>query len=114
MMKALITLCVSGAIAATALPSFAQTFYDDASMAANREATIRDRINDGFASGELTSMQAARLRTELRQIVNLDARYQDEGMAGWQARDLNSRLSLLDSRLNYDLNLNRDVGDYGF
>jgi hypothetical protein len=48
---------------------------------------------------------------ELRQIVDLDARYQDDGMSDWQTRDLNSRLSLLASRLNYDLSLNRDEDD---
>src|SRR5579863_2314780 len=114
MMKALITLCVSGAIAASAVPSFAQSYYDEGSVAGSREAAIRDRINDGFASGDLSASQAGQLRSELRQIVNLDARYQDEGMSGWQARDLNSRLSLLDSRLNYDLSTNRDADDYGY
>jgi len=35
-------------------------------------------------------------------------------MAGWQVRDLNSRLSLLDSRLNYDISQNRGDEDYGY
>ncbi|HUO11765.1 MAG TPA: hypothetical protein VMU37_03325 [Caulobacteraceae bacterium] len=105
MSKALITVLATGVLAAAAVPALAQA-YDTT----QREATLRDRIADGLDRGDLSIDQAQRLRIELRQIVNLDDRYQDEGMADWQARDINSRLSLLDSRLNYDLGMNRDAG----
>ena len=105
MRKALIALITGGALAAAAAaPALAQS-YDPG--VANREHNIRARIDDGVASGDLSMRQADRLRGELSQIIDLDARYQDQGMAGWQVRDLNSRLSLLGSRLNYDLSINR-------
>jgi len=110
MRKMLITLCAGVAAVATAGSALAQVYGDTM----QREASIRDRISDGLNSGDLTFSQAARLRSELHQIQNLDARYQDEGMTGWQMRDLNSRLSLLDSRLNYDVSLNRGEEDYGY
>jgi hypothetical protein len=108
MRKAFIALVAGGALAAVALPALAQS-YDP--VASQREDSLRARIDDGVRAGDLSIDQAARLRVELRQIVDLDARYQDDGMADWQSRDLNSRLSLLASRLNYDLSVNRDEGD---
>ena len=110
MNKVMITLCAGVAAVATAGSALAQVYGD--TMA--RESNIRARISDGVSAGDLTYSQAGRLRSELRQIESLDARYQDDGMAGWQMRDLNSRLSLLDSRLNYDISLNRGDEDYGY
>jgi hypothetical protein len=110
MRKALTALIAGGALAVAAAPAFAQ--YYDTSYGGGidqREANMRLRINEGLRDGDLSVGQAAQLRNELRQIVNLDARYQDEGMTGWRVRDLNSRLSLLDSRLDYDLSMS---GDY--
>ncbi|HTX47939.1 MAG TPA: hypothetical protein VME40_00995 [Caulobacteraceae bacterium] len=102
MLKALTILSVGGALIMSA-PAFAQSYYDQGTGTGHREAVIRDRIADGLDRGDLSYDQAQRLRTELNQIVNLDARYTDEGRADWQVRDINSRLSLLRSRLDYDL-----------
>jgi hypothetical protein len=109
MRKAIIALLAGGALAAAAAaPAFAQSYDPSLSQ---REDGIRERINDAQSDGDLTAGQASRLRAELRQITDLDVRYQDEGMADWQIRDLNSRLSLLGSRLNYDLTVTRDEYD---
>ena len=102
MLKALTILSVGGALIMSA-PAFAQTYYDDGTGTGQREQMLRDRITDGLDRGDLNYDQARRLRTELNQIVNLDARYTDEGRADWQVRDIDSRLSLLTSRLDYDL-----------
>lgn len=102
MRNAFIALVAGGALAAAALPALAQSY--DVSVA-HREASLRARIDHGFDTGDLNNAETGRLRTELNEIVDLDARYQDEGMTGWQVRDLNSRLSLLASRLNYDLTM---------
>ena len=109
MRKALIALMASGALAAVAVPALAQS-YDTG--VAQRENSIRLRIDDSARDGDLSIGQADRLRGELREIVDLDARYQDEGMADWQLRDLNSRLSLLASRLNHEVNMSRDYNGY--
>jgi hypothetical protein len=109
MRKALIALMASGALAAVAVPALAQS-YDPG--VAQREQNIRERIDDGLQSGDLSPGQASRLRGELREIVDLDARYQDDGMSDWQAQDLNSRLSLLGARLNHEVNMSRDYNGY--
>lgn len=109
MKKVLITLCAGVAAVATAGSAIAQVYGDTM----QRESNIQARISDRLSDGDLTYSQAARLRSELRQIQDLDARYQDEGMASWQMRDINSRLSLLNSRLHYDVTLNRG-DDYGY
>jgi hypothetical protein len=109
MRKAFIALVAGGALAAAALPALAQSYDPDPSA---REARIGDRIARGVEDGDLSPDQASRLRVELHQIVDLDARYQDEGMTDWQNHDLNSRLSLLASRLDYDLSVNRDDSGY--
>jgi hypothetical protein len=109
MRKALIALMAGGALAATALPALAQS-YDPG--VAQREDTIRARIDDGVRAGDLSYGQASRLRGELREIVDLDARYQDDGMSDWQVRDLSSRLSLLASRVSHEVNMNRDYNGY--
>jgi hypothetical protein len=107
MRKALIALVAGGALAAVALPALAQS-YD--SNTAQREDIIRGRIDRNADRGALNDDQATRLRRELSQIVDLDQRYQSDGMSDWQVRDLNSRLSLLSSRLSYDVNETEDMG----
>ena|SRR5579863_3762653 len=108
MRKFLIALAVGGAVAVVAAPALAQAIDT-----VQREDDVRARIDDGVRDGDLTYSQAARLRTELRQIVRLDSRYRYEGMAGWQARDLDSRLDLLDSRVSYEVSATRDDREYG-
>jgi hypothetical protein len=104
----LIALAAGGALAAAAAPALAQSY--DVSIA-QREDMIRNRIDRHADTGDLSYGEATRLRRELSQIVDLDQRYQEDGMAGWQVRDLNSRLSLLSSRVNYDVNAGSDFGD---
>jgi hypothetical protein len=109
MRKILIALMAGGALAAAAVPALAQSY--DPSIA-QREEGLRARIDDGVRDGDLSIGQASRLRGELREIVDLDARYQDDGMTDWQVQDLDSRLSLLASRLNHDVNMSRDYNGY--
>jgi hypothetical protein len=108
MRHALIALVAGGALAAAAVPALAQSYSPDT---AQREDFIRNRIDRHADAGDLSYSQATRLRRELSQIVDLDQRYQSEGMSDWQIRDLNSRLSLLSSRVNYDVNEGADAGD---
>ena len=108
MRHALIALVAGGALAAAAVPALAQSYSPDT---AQREDTIRSRIDRHADAGDLSYGQATRLRRELSQIVDLDQRYQSEGMSDWQVQDLNSRLSLLSSRVNYDVNEGEDTGD---
>jgi hypothetical protein len=102
MRKAFTALVVGGSIAATALPALAQSHQQST---AQRESAIGDRITAGVEGVELRPDDASRLRAELRQIVDLNQRYQEEGMTDRQIRDLNSRLSRLSSNLEYDLSI---------
>jgi len=104
MKKALIALLAGVSVAAAAAPALAQ-MYGAGPAPQQRENELRMRIDRGESDGRLGPDQAGGLRMELRQIVSLDRRYQYEGMADWQLRDLDSRLSLLDSRLDYDLGM---------
>ena len=108
MRHALIALVAGGALAAAAMPALAQSYDVNT---AQREDNIRSRIDRNADAGRLNGIQATRLRRELSQIVDLDQRYQSDGMTDWQVRDLNSRLSLLSSRVNYDVNEGMDDGD---
>jgi len=108
MRHALIALVAGGALAAAAMPALAQSYDVNT---AQREDNIRSRIDHHADAGDLSYGQATRLRRELSQIVDLDQRYQSDGMSDWQVRDLNSRLSLLASRLNYDVNEGLDDAD---
>jgi hypothetical protein len=108
MRHALIALVAGGALAAAAMPTLAQSYDVNTSQ---REDGIRNRIDRHADAGDLSYGQATRLRRELSQIVDLDQRYQSDGMTDWQVRDLNSRLSLLASRVNYDVNESMGDGD---
>lgn len=109
MRKALIALAAGGALTAAAAPALAQ-YYDDGYGPQQRETQLSVRIDRGLDNGTLRPEQAARLRMELREIVDLDRRYQYDGMSSGRMQDLSSRLSLLDSRLNYDVTMN--TGDW--
>jgi hypothetical protein len=108
----LIALAAGGAVAASAAPAFAQAF--DAAGVTQREDSFRDRIEYSMRDGDLTFGQADRLRAELRQIRRLDARYRYDGLQAWEVRDIDSRLDLLESRVNYDISMNSEDRQYGF
>jgi hypothetical protein len=108
MRKALIALMAGGVLATAAAPVLAQ----DYPSTVQREDNLSMRIDNGARRGDLGPGQVVRLRGELREIVDLDARYQSEGMSDWQTRDIQSRLNLLSSRLSHEINMNRDYNGY--
>ena len=108
MRKALIALMAGGALATAAAPVLAQ----DYPTTGQREDNLSMRIENGARMGDLRPGQVSRLRGELREIVDLDARYQSEGMADWQQQDIQSRLNLLSSRLSHEINMARDYNGY--
>lgn len=66
-----------------------------------RQADLDRKINVGVRQGQLTRMEAARLRAEFQNIVRLEARYR---ASGWvftvaERRDLDSRLDQLQRRI---------------
>ena len=107
-----IALAVGGALTTLAAPVLAQAYQDRATVE-QRLDNISYRIDEGLRVGDLSLRQADRLRMELRHIDDLDRRYIDEGMTYDDQADLNSRLDLLASRVNYDVSMTRDDQEYG-
>jgi hypothetical protein len=107
MRKLLITICAGAGLAVLGGAALAQSYNNNWTDTSRREADMGGRIREAVNHGDLSYAQASQLRSELGQIVQLDNRYRDEGMTGWDARDLNSRLALLGSRFDYDVSMNR-------
>ena len=82
-MKRLLTAVIAASALTAAVPALAQTYLDD------RASSMDQRIDNGLSDGSLTFGQASVLRSRLHDIERRQARYQDEGMAGWQSRELN-------------------------
>lgn len=64
-----------------------------------RQANLNARINQGIRSGALNRAEATRLRTDFRQLANLEARYRRGGLTNWERRDLDQRFDRLSARV---------------
>jgi hypothetical protein len=95
-----IILTLAAATALTAGAAAAQPFgwgRTDRSLTPidERQERIAFRIDQGVRSGQLTSREAYRLRTEFNRIARLEARYRINGLSGWEVADLDRRLDML-------------------
>lgn len=95
MKKALAGLIAASALVAVAAPASAQ--YAGWTNINQRQAALERRINQGVRSGQLTRVEAARLRGEFRSIARLEARYRytGGGLNAWERRDLDRRFDIL-------------------
>lgn len=64
-----------------------------------RQANQFARINQGVRSGALTRPEAARLRTEFRDLARLENRYRADGLSPRERADLNRRFDRLSQRI---------------
>jgi hypothetical protein len=66
-----------------------------------REANLNQRIEQGIRSGSLTRPEAMRLRSDLRQLERMEARYRHSrpGLTMSERRDLDRRFDVLSSRV---------------
>ena len=64
-----------------------------------KERDISFRIEQGARGGGLTGSEVRYLRTELRNIKNLEARYSYNGFNRFERQDLNRRLDVLSARV---------------
>ncbi len=92
-MKKLLTIAIAASALTAAVPALAQTYLDD------RAAQADQRIDNGESNGSLSVSEAATLRARLHDIERLQERYREDGMANWQARDLNRRYDNLSSQI---------------
>jgi hypothetical protein len=98
-----IALMIAGlGIAVTALPTAASAApWQNVNQ---RQAVVERRIDQGMRSGQLNRREAVRLRTEYRQIAQLENRYRRSGggLSMQERRDLDHRIDLLMARTNYE------------
>lgn len=68
-----------------------------------RQARLDQRIDQGIRSGKLDRREATRLRSDSRQLVQLETRYRRSGgLSNWERQDLNRRFDALSARVRWD------------
>jgi hypothetical protein len=98
-MRKLLAAAAAVSVLAVAAPASAQTWQ---SINA-RQANLDHRIDVGVRNGDLTRTEAARLRAEFRDLVELEADYRySGGLSLSERRDLDRRFDLLAARIRYE------------
>jgi len=103
------------ALAGAAAPAAAQSYdrYDDryersfrydAREVARRLDRIDQRIHRGVDRGQLTRREAVNLRSELRDIARLNARYRSGGLSHREVAVLDRRLDRLEVAVRFERN----------
>src|SRR6185369_15089321 len=110
MKKLILALAMGGAVAASAAPAMAQSYYGTAYSAIQaREERLGERIDQALSDGDLTLAQADQLRGDLRRIERLD------GLTLIERQDLVAALNGLESSLRYSTADREDEElDYGY
>lgn len=104
MRKHVLALLAATALSGAAVPAMAQAVNE-------RQANIEQRIDRGERNGALTRAEAARLRAELREIANIEARYRRDGnLSAAERIDLDRRLDALNRQVRDE---RRDDNDRG-
>jgi len=68
-----------------------------------RQRAIETRIDQGIRSGALDRREAFRLRSQFRELAQLEARYRrSNGLSNWERRDLNSRFDRLAAQVRHE------------
>lgn len=76
-----------------------------------RQARLDARIDAGLRRGEITRVEARRLRAEFNGIARLEARYRRGGLSNWERADLDRRFD----RLSAQIRVQAHDGDrYGY
>lgn len=64
-----------------------------------RQSNLERRINVGIRNGSISRREATALRSQFRQIANLEARYRRGGLSNWERQDLDRRFDRLSSMI---------------
>ncbi|MFV0625107.1 hypothetical protein ACBY01_14005 [Sphingomonas sp. ac-8] len=97
-----IALMIAGlGIATAALPTAASAA--PWTSVNQRQAVVEQRIDQGIRSGRLTRREAVNLRSEYRQIAQLENRYRRSGggLSVSERRDLDTRIDRLMAKTRY-------------
>jgi len=104
-----IALAASASLAAFSAPALAQNWMSINS----RQASLDQRIDAGIRSGQLTPPEAARLRSEFRDLSSLEARYRSNGLSDWERRDLDRRFDVLSNEIRMERHDQQATNDRG-
>jgi coenzyme F420-reducing hydrogenase beta subunit len=106
-MRFMLPLVAASAMAAVAAPAFAAPWQNINA----RQAELDRRIDGGVNSGELTRVEARRLRAEFNELTRLEAKYRrSNGLQAWERVDLDRRFTVLSARVRWDKNDGQDRG----
>jgi len=104
MKKFLVVAAAIGALAVAA-PASAQSWQS----INQRQANLDQRIDTGVRNGSLTRNEATRLRSEFRDLTQLEGRYRaSNGLSLSERRDLDRRFDALSARIRIE---RRDQND---
>jgi hypothetical protein len=67
-----------------------------------RQAQLDQRIDAGVRSGQLNAREAARLRSEFQQILQLESRYRRNGLDASERADLDRRFDSLSQQIRVE------------
>ncbi|MES2339756.1 MAG: hypothetical protein V4537_16810 [Pseudomonadota bacterium] len=100
------TLMIAGlGIAAATVPTMASAQnYGNWQTINSRQASLDRRIDMGIRNRQLTRNEAVRLRSEFRQIAQLENRYRRGGLSIGERRDLDRRFDALSARIRWERN----------
>ena len=98
------TLMIAGlGLTAAAVPTVASAQgYGNWQTINARQANLDNRIDQGIRNGALDRREATRLRSEFRQIAQLEQRYRRGGLSMAERRDLDRRFDALSARIKYE------------
>lgn len=71
------------------------------------------RIDQGIRNGQLSRREATRLRSEFRQLIQLEHRYSRGGLSRWERNDLDRRFDRLSAQIRYERHDNNNRGGRG-
>lgn len=104
-MKRIVLMIAGLGLAAAAMPATASAQGGWQSIN-QRQARIETRIDQGIRSGALNRNEAARLRTEFRQLSRLETQYRrsGRGLTMAERRELDRRFDRLSQRVQRQKN----------
>lgn len=96
-MKTMTKLIAGLGLAAAVVPSMASAAPWQSIN--QRQANLNVRIDQGIRSGALTRPEAVRLRSQMRNVANLEYRYKRNGLTMAERRDLDRRFNAISARV---------------
>ena len=98
MKKLILATAAFGALGMASTASAAT--YNPPQMNINQqERDIASRIDQGVRNHSLTANEARSLRSQLKDVERLEARYRKGGLTRWERADLERRLNVLSQRV---------------